>query len=230
LGNWDWLLPLLDRRFRVLRYSLRGHGKSEVSPGPYTLEMLADDIAGLLDCLGIERTHLIGLSIGGMIAQSFALHHPLRLERLVIASSMCELPSGADEVWLNRLETVARGGVAALAEATLTRWFTAEFATLQPETVARVRNMLEASSSEGYSGCAEAIRHMDIAHHIHAIRNPTMVLVGRQDPGTPVEASEQIHARIPGSQLEIVDPGSHQLPIERAQRFAELVSTFLGQG
>jgi 3-oxoadipate enol-lactonase len=227
LGNWDAVIPLLCRGHRVLRYSLRGHGHSDHSPGPYTLELLADDLAGLLEHLEVERTHLVGLSIGGMIAQAFALRHPQRLRGLVIASSLCQLPQGADQIWHERLETVRRRGVAALAESTLARWFTAEYAAANPGTIARVRRMIEATSAEGYLGCAEAIRHMDLIERISAIRSPTLVLVGRQDPGTPVAASEEIQARIPGARLEVLDPGSHQLPIERARRFEELVAAFL---
>lgn len=227
LENWDYVAPHLVRRYRVLRYSLRGHGRSDAPAGPYTLNLLADDLAALLDHLGVDRAHVVGLSIGGMIAQAFALRHRRRLRGLVLCSSMCELPEGAGDTWRERKDTVRNQGVAALSDQTLQRWFTPEFAAANPAILERVRQWIAKTPTAGYLGCAEAITSMQLGESLRGITNPTLVLVGRQDQGTPVSAAEAIQARIPGSRLEIVEPGSHQLPVERAERFAELVQQFL---
>lgn len=227
LDNWDYVAPLLARRFRVLRYSLRGHGRSEAPAGPYTLNLLADDLAALLDNLGVDRAHVVGLSIGGMIAQAFALRHGRRLRGLVLCSSMCELPEGAADTWRERQAVVSDRGVAALSEQTLQRWFTPEYAAANPAILERVRQWIAKTPSAGYLGCADAITSMQLGDSLRAITNPTLVLVGQQDQGTPVAAAQAIQARISGAQLQILDPGSHQLPIECAERFVELVQPFL---
>ncbi len=227
LGAWDPVAADLATDFRVLRYSLRGHGATTATPGPYSLAMLSDDLAHLLDALAIERTDLVGLSIGGMIAQRFALDHADRLRRLIICSSISELPEGSDALWDARIEAVETAGLAGQVEATIERWFSADFSDAEPAVLDGVRAMIEGTSLDGYVGCCDAIKAMHLTPHIEAVRAPTLVMVGGEDPGTPPAAAEIIANAIPTARLHVVDGVSHQMALQRPTVFCKTVRDFL---
>ncbi len=227
LSMWDELAVALAPTFTVLRYDTRGHGGTSAPDGAYRFEQLTDDVLGLLDALGVTATHFVGLSMGGMIAQHLALHAPQRLHRLVIASSTSRIPPEAGPLWDERIAQARAQGTAALAEATLTRWFTPPFRTARPDLMARIAALIAATPVAGYVGCAEAIRCLDITDHLPAITRPTLVIVGADDPGTPPAASEVIAAAIPGARLEIIASASHLSCIEQPEIFNRLVRDFL---
>lgn len=231
LTMWDALAVALAPTFTVLRYDTRGHGRtslpSEAPEGPYSFEQLVGDVVGLLDALHIERTHFVGLSMGGMIGQHLALAHPARVDRLVIANSTSRIPPEAGPLWDERI-AIARGeGCAGLVEGTLGRWFTPGFRAAQPLETARIGRLIAATPPAGYIGCAGAIRALDITARIDAIRAPTLVIAGADDPGTPPAMSEAIAARIPGARLEVIANASHLSCIEQPARFLGLVEDFL---
>jgi 3-oxoadipate enol-lactonase len=224
---WGPQLPALEPHFRVLRYDIRGHGGSQTPPGPYTLEALADDAVALLDALAIETVHFVGLSLGGMIGQMLALAHPERLSRLVLCSTSAEIPAAAQPVIQERIDTARREGLAALVEGTLARWFTPPFLKRNPPEVQAIRRQFLATPVEGYAACTEALRGLKTLERLQEIDRPTLVIVGEDDPGTPLAASQAIQARIPGAQLAVIPKMLHLNNIEAAERFNRHLLEFL---
>ena len=172
----------LADRYRVLRYDVRGHGRSQVLDQAASIDDLADDLAGLLDGLGIAKAHIAGLSIGGMTAQTFAVRHPGRLESLVLMATSAHMPQ--PDGWDQRAATVRAEGMGAIVDAVITRWFTPAFAAENPGAVAPVRERFLATDPRGYAVCCGAIRDMDLRERIAAIRAPTLIIAGADDPST----------------------------------------------
>ncbi|MGH8309571.1 MAG: 3-oxoadipate enol-lactonase, partial [Steroidobacteraceae bacterium] len=179
-GMWDAQLPSLARHFRVLRYDTRGHGASDVPPGPYDMAALGRDVLGLLDTAGIQRASFCGLSLGGMTGMWLAAHAPERVDRLVLCNTSSYM--GAPEAWNTRIDAVRRGGMAAITEGVIERWFTSEFRAAEPAAVERIRQMLLTTSPEGYVACAAAVRDMDLRDDLTSISAPTLVVSGTRDP------------------------------------------------
>jgi len=227
LSMWDQLAVALAPTFTVLRYDTRGHGKSSAPDSAYSFDQLGGDVLGLLDALNIARSHFVGLSMGGMIGQHLALQAPQRLNKLVIANSTSRIPPEAAAIWDERIAQARAQGTAALAEATLGRWFTPAFRSARPDVMARIAAMIEATPVAGYVGCAEAIRRLDLTARLPHVTTPTLVVVGADDPGTPPAASSVIAAAIPGARLEIIPSASHLSCIEQPETFNRLVANFL---
>jgi 3-oxoadipate enol-lactonase len=230
LHMWDPQMAALEGRFRVLRYDTRGHGGSDVPEGAYTLEQLVADAAGLLDALDIEKVHFVGLSMGGMIAQGFALSHSERLGRLVLCDTSAFMPPEAQSIIQDRIDTVRKEGVSALVDSTLARWFTADYMSKKGPGIETIRNIFLSSSPAGYIGCTEAIRRLNYLGDLARIQRPTLIMVGENDPGTPVAASQAIHERIAGSKLVILPSASHLGNIEQARLFNSALTAFLESG
>lgn len=223
-GLWDPQLPALGARFRLLRYDSRGHGQSEVTPGPYTIERLGRDVVDLLDGLGIERADFCGLSIGGAVGIWLALSAPGRLRRLVLANTAARI--GTAEIWTARIDAVRAGGVAAVAPAQVERWFTPTFRDRAPETVDRVRQMLLATPTEGYLAACAALRDMDARDQVARVSLSTLVISGTHDATAPPAGGQFLAGHIPGARyLEL--PAAHLSNIEAADRFGAAVIEFL---
>jgi 3-oxoadipate enol-lactonase len=226
LEMWAPQVPALEPRYRVLRYDTRGHGESAVGEADYGFELLAADVVALLDHLAIERCHFVGLSLGGMIGMALALAAPERLLSLALCNTMSALPEGADAMWVERIASVRDRGVAALAEATVGRWFTAPYvarnAGFEP-----VRAMIGATPAEGYVGCCQAILGVDFSSRLGAIRLPTLIVAGADDQATPVARSEDIQRRIPDSRLEVLPEAAHLSNWERPEAFNRALLGFL---
>ena len=227
LTMWDHQIDtLLGLGFRVLRYDSRGHGRSGVPPGPYGIEMLTGDAVGLLDALDVERASFMGCSMGGMVGQMAGTKHGDRIDKLVLCSTSAYM--GGGDVWAARIEAVTSGGMAAVVDATLDRWFTGPGQDRIPADVARVREMILATPPEGFVACAHAIAAMDQRESIRAIDRSTLVVVGEDDPGTPPSAAELIHDRIAGSKLVVLEESAHFCNIEQAGSFNAALEAFLG--
>jgi 3-oxoadipate enol-lactonase len=228
LGMWDEVVALLKSDFTLLRYDHRGHGKSDVPAGPYTIEMLADDAAALIAAQASGAVHFVGLSMGGMTAQALAANHPQCVKSIVIANSASWYDEAAQALWQTRIATVRARGVAAIAEGALPRWFTAGFLAdpAGAARVARTRTELERTDSAAYVACCEAIAGMDLRTGNARIACPTLVIAGARDEATPPALSEKMVATISGAQLRSID-AAHLSAVEQPQAFAALVRDFL---
>lgn len=223
---WDPQAALLAREFTVLRFDTRGHGQSSAPAGAYTLDELAGDVDGLFRHLGIERAHWVGVSMGGMIGQAYALAHPGVFTSMVLADTTSGFASNAAQIWAERIRVVQSQGVAVVVDSTLERWFTAGYRNTHPEVMARVGRMIARTPVAGYVGCAAAIAALDHADRLREIHCPVLVIVGDQDPGTPPEMAEFMHARLPDSRLAVIPDASHLACIEQEERFNQALLDF----
>ncbi len=226
---WNLQLEVLEPHYQLLRYDTRGHGESEAPPGAYTFDMLGDDALGLLDALGIEKVHFVGLSMGGMIGQCLALNHPERLENLVLCDTAALLPEEAQPIWQERIEMAREKGMEALVGETLERWFTPSFLRQNPPEVERIRQQFLSTPVDGYMGCSEAIRGLNYLERLSEIKIPTLIMVGEEDPGTPVAAAELMQHRIAGSALVVLPSAAHLSNVEQAAAFNRALISFLQQ-
>ncbi len=229
LSMWDGQMAALAARYRVLRYDTRGHGGSDAPAGAYSLDQLADDARALLGALGIARTHWVGLSMGGMIGQTLALKAPGLLASLSLCDTSSRIPVEARPVWAERIKTAETQGMEALVEPTISRWFTAPFISAHKDVVDRVRRMIRATPAAGYVGCCHAISVLDLTEKLASIRLPAVVIVGEEDQGTPVAASQAIQERIAGAELVILKSASHLSNIEQPEAFTSALTSFLAR-
>jgi 3-oxoadipate enol-lactonase len=227
LAMWDKQVRRLKDRFRILRYDNRGHGSTPPTPGPYTLALLANDLLGLLDALGLEKVSFCGLSMGGMVGQWLGINAPQRVERLILSNTAAYFPN--KEMWRERIEMAKEGGIAAIAEASIKRWFTPGYRE-RPDTAAiigNVRNFIVETTREGYLACCVAIRDMDFRDQLDRISVPTLVIIGDRDPATLPEYGELIASRIPGAAKAVIADAAHLSNIEQADKFTETLVNFL---
>ena len=227
LRMWEPQMQAWQEHFTVLRYDTRGHGQTQASAAPYTLDQLADDAYALLQHVGAARAHWVGLSLGGMIGQTLAIRHPDCLDRVVIADSTGKAAPNAAQMWGDRAATARSQGMAALAQPTLSRWFTEDFAQQHPELMRHVGEMISHTPVEGYAGCCAAISHIDTLAGLQKLKHPALVLVGDQDLATPVAMSEQIHQHWPGSQFERITDAAHLANMQQPEAFTQAVLNFL---
>jgi 3-oxoadipate enol-lactonase len=219
---WQPQAEALAGRFHVLRPDLRGHGLTDVTPGPYTIDGMARDVLHALDALGIDRLPVVGLSIGGMIAQSLAHQAPGRVAALVLCDTALAIPPAA--LWRERAANVRVHGMAAIADAVLARWLTPAAA---PEAMALLRAMLLGTDPEGYAAAAEAIAAADLTATTRALRLPAFVLVGDCDTATPLAAAEALRAAISGARLGLIAGAAHIPTLEQPRRVTEALLGFL---
>jgi len=224
---WNPQLESLEAHFKVLRYDMRGHGRSEAPGGAYTLEMLAQDAVALLDALGIYKVHFVGLSIGGMIGQGVALNHKDRLESLALCDTSAVMPAEAQPILQERIEAARQNGMAGQVEGTLERWFTPEYLKANPPEVEMIRRQIRETPLAGYLGCSDALRGLNYLDRLPEVTLPTLIMVGEEDPGTPVSAAEAIHERIAGSHLVVLPAARHLSNIEQAEAFNNAMMGFL---
>jgi 3-oxoadipate enol-lactonase len=229
LHMWDPQIASLQDRYRILAFDTRGHGASAAPAGAYTLEGLADDLHGLLRQLGIARTHFVGLSMGGMIGQTFALKYPGVFASLTLADTTCRYPADAAPIWAGRIRTAETQGMRPLVQATLERWFTEAFRKSRPEVVGRVGEWIAATPVAGYVGCCHAIPKIDLATRLKEIACPILVMVGEQDGGTPPAMAREIHAHAPGSTLVVLPDAAHLSNMEQPQAFDRALVEFLAR-
>jgi 3-oxoadipate enol-lactonase len=214
---WDSQAALLSRTMRVLRFDNRGHGGSEVPTEPYTIDNLGNDLLTLLDTQGIERAHLCGLSLGGVIAQWCAIHHPERIISVVLANTAARI--GSDQMWDARIEAVRTGGIAAIHDAILARFLSEAYRSSHPESTQQISEMLMAIEPAGYIAACVALRAADLRPLISGIRLPTLILGGELDESTPPAQARELHAAIAGSQLVIFPATAHLSNVERSTEF-----------
>jgi 3-oxoadipate enol-lactonase/4-carboxymuconolactone decarboxylase len=225
LEMWDSVVPALSRSFRCLRYDTRGHGRSGSSAAPITIDDLADDLAALLDALGIGSAHVAGLSLGGMTAMALASRRPERVASLMLIATSPYLPPA--DFWNGRAETVRSRGAEAVVDTIVPRWFTASFRERDPAAVSAVRQAFLGIEPAGYGRCCEALGAMDIRDRLAKITAPTLVLVGAEDPVTPPAMAEDIRQRIAGAELVILPKAAHLISVESPVAVAAHLRGFL---
>ncbi|MDP3138153.1 MAG: alpha/beta fold hydrolase [Burkholderiaceae bacterium] len=228
LSMWDSVAALLRERHTVLRYDARGHGKSERVPGPYSMDALADDAAELIGRHGKGPVNFVGLSMGGMTAQSLAARHPALVQRIVIANSAACYDEAARAGWDVRIATVHSQGMSGVSEGAMQRWFTPGFRADErgAACVAVQRAQLESCDPASYAASCVAVRNIDFRQSNPRIACPALVIAGKWDEATPPALSESIAQSIPGARLRTID-ASHLSAIERPAEFAALVAEFI---
>ena len=227
LTMWDALAERLSQAWRVVRFDHRGHGASQSPAGPCTMADLAEDARRVLDAVGTEPVVWIGLSMGGMVGQELAIRHPDRISALVIANSTSRYPPAAVAMWKQRIELVAQGGTAAIADAVMERYFHVGFRDTAPATVADFRARLVATDAAGYIACCHAIAGVDTTQRLAQVQVPALVIAGDLDQGTPVAMAETLAAALPRARLTVLRDASHLSVIEQPAAFAAAVEAFL---
>lgn len=225
LGMWRPQVAAFARCFRVLRYDTRGHGRSSVPVGPYKIEHLGGDVLGLLDALGIERASYCGLSMGGATGIWLAAKAPGRFSRMVFCNTLPWL--GPPDTMNARIDAVLRSGLEPLADATMERWFTAEFRARDPATVQAIRSDLLATPVAGYVACYAALRDYDERTSLAGISLPTLIVAGTHDPAPPLAAARGFAAQVPGAAF-VELPAAHLSNLGAAEQFNTAILRFLG--
>lgn len=223
---WEPQMAALSALYRVVRYDRRGQGKSAVPDGPYSIERFGKDALAILDGLNIKKVHWCGLSMGGMVGQWLGANAPERIDRLILANTTSYYPDSAP--MLNRAKAVAEGGIASVADTVIAAWLTANFREREPEITARTKAMLLASPQKGYIACCEALSKLDQRDLLARITAPTLVIAGRHDTSTPIDASVFIRGQIPRSNMTLLD-AAHVSNIEQPHNFTDAVVGFLNQ-
>jgi 3-oxoadipate enol-lactonase len=226
VSMWDEQAKLLSRRFKVLRYDTRGHGSSGAPAGRYTLEQLADDAKALFDALGIRHTHWVGLSMGGMIGQTFALKYPGFFQSMVLADTTSRRPPNAEQMWGDRVRTAKEKGMAGVVEGTLARWFTEPYRHARKDVMERISRDIRNTPVDGFAGCCDAIAQVDVLDRLKEIDCPTLVIVGEHDPGTPPEAARLIQSNIRGAELVVIPSAAHLSNVEQSEAFNNALTSF----
>lgn len=223
LRLWDEVVVRLPRGLRIVRYDMRGHGLSDGPPGPYSMETLVSDAERLLDRLGLREVAFVGLSIGGMIAQGLAAKRPDLVRTLVISNTAARI--GTPDMWQERIDAVQTGGIEALADGILERWFSPTFR--KSAELAAWRNMLIRQPAEGYAGCSAAISSADLTVTTRQLTLPTLAIAGSTDGSTPPDLVKATADLIPGSAYRLIDGTGHLPCVERPAEYAEILTEFL---
>ena len=222
---FDALLHHLPPGLRIIRYDKRGHGLSEATPEPYAMDDHVSDLTGLLDALEVKSAIVLGLSVGGVIAQGFALAAPDRVRGLILMDTASRI--GSDAMWNDRIAAVRAGGVEAIADAIMKRWFSPAFLADRPTDVAAYRRMLVQTSTAGYIGSCVALRDVDYRAAAPTIHMPTLVICGSEDKALPPESVEATAAAIPGAEFFKIDGVGHFPCVEAPEITGRRVATFL---
>ncbi len=227
--SWtEQLPPLLQAGFRVLRLDMRGHGGSDPVAGDYTMSALAGDVATVFEALSLPRVHYIGLSIGGMIGQAFAIEHGAKLISTMWCDTLPANPAGAAALWAERMDTVRRANsLEPLADATVERWFTDAFKPRKPGRWKEIRDTVAATTPAGYLGCSAAIMNFDFTMQLPGLRVPTLVVCGADDPGTPPSENRRLAGLVPGGRYQEIAKARHFPNVERPEAFNRIMLGWL---
>jgi 3-oxoadipate enol-lactonase len=224
LSYWDPQVPAFLEHFRVVRYDCRGHGATRANDGPYSIERLGRDAIAILDALGIEKTHWLGVSMGGMVGLWLLINARERIGRAVLAGTAAQMPG--PDMWNNRIRFARQNGMEAVAEASAERWFTKSFREAEPEKVERVLAMVRQSPLHGYLAACGALRDMDLREAMRGITNKVLLIAGRHDPSTPTGMSALIASAIEGAELVTLE-AAHLSNIEDEANFTKAAIEFL---
>jgi 3-oxoadipate enol-lactonase len=228
LTMWDAQVEALGKEYRTLRYDLRGHGDSLATEGDYSMELLVRDLAGLLSELSIEKTHLVGLGLGGAIVQAFAIEHPQRVHALLPCCCRAKMVPEFAEMWQKLREAVANEGVEVIVEPTVQRWFSDEFKAANPKALQDVRNMIRGTTTLGYLGVTAAFLGLNLEDKLPQIKAPTLYLSGAEDRmGGPPALMAELAKKVPRAQHHSVPKAAHIANIQNPAGFNKEVADFL---
>jgi len=221
---WDSQVDEFRKKFRILRCDTRGHGRSSVTPGIYSIEQLGNDMIRLLDTLSLDRVHFCGLSMGGMIGMWLGANAPERLDKLVLSNTAAKI--GTAESWNARIDMVRKDGMKKVAAAVLERWFTPSFRMNEPATLALVQHMLEETNPDGYCSCCAAVRDFDYREKLSEICCPTLVISGKHDTATTPADGRFLADHIAGAQYAELN-AAHLSNVEDREHFSSKLGIFL---
>ena len=228
LTLWDVQAAALESDFQVLCYDLRGHGGSETPAGEYTIEMLANDLRDLLDSLSVRKTFLVGLGLGGAIAQAFAVKHQDRLLGLMPCCCRARMVPDFAAMWHKLRETVQQQGLEAIVEPTVQRWFSDQFKAANPDILEKVRAMIRRTTREGYLGVTAAFLGLNVEDELGRIGVPTLYVSGAEDKlGGPPALMEGLARRVPGARHVSVPNAAHIANIQNPAGFNVVLEGFL---
>ncbi|MFE3000700.1 alpha/beta fold hydrolase [Nocardia sp. NPDC059246] len=228
LSIWDaFLNPLTDKGFRVIRHDLRGHGRSPVPVGPYEMRDFGVDILALLDQLGVESAHIVGLSLGAMAALWVACNHPDRVRGMVMCCTSAN--PGNARMWLDRAMQARTVGMRAIADATVARWFTSAWRAGNPEPATRMRELIAATAPEGYAASCEALASFDLSDDLARVIAPTLVLSMGWDPAFTPDHAKRIVDGIVDAKSEIIDGFGHLGTLVQPERFSRAIAAHLAR-
>lgn len=226
LSMWQPQAAALAERYRVVRYDQRGHGGSEVVAADFPFTAFVDDAIALLDALGLEKVHFVGLSMGGMTALGLALAAPERLLSITAANCVARMAPPTHPMWDERARTATEQGLAALVPGTLERWFTAPTRTARAAELAWVGDMIAATPVAGYVAACRALKTLDCLDELARIKVPTLFIAGTQDAGAPLEAMRDMQARVAGARLVVLE-AAHVSNLELPEEFTAALAEFL---
>ncbi|WP_084385586.1 bifunctional 3-oxoadipate enol-lactonase/4-carboxymuconolactone decarboxylase PcaDC [Rhodococcus sp. WMMA185] len=218
---WDPQVSALSDLCRVVAVDHRGHGESPMPDGPYSVRDLSGDVLALLDSLGIEAAHVVGLSLGGAIGQWLAVYAPRRVLSLSLLCTAAKF--GERQTWVERAAISRANGPASLSDSVVARWFTKELAERDPDFVARYRNMIASTPAEGYAACCDALAEWDFSADLSRITAPTLVIAGEQDPSTTPSIMEMLAGGITGARFEVLPGAAHLANLEQAGAITKLL-------
>ncbi|MFM1813968.1 MAG: hypothetical protein RLZ98_663 [Pseudomonadota bacterium] len=227
LGLWDAQAALLQGGFRILRYDTRGHGASGATPGAYDFDLLTSDVVKLWDALGIEKSALVGLSLGGTTSLELAARVPQRVTAVLAADCRDHVTPAFSASWDPRIGLAREQGMEALVPSTIERWFTADFRDRDTPALEKVRCMIRRTSVDGYIGCAEALKVIDVQQRLGDIRCPVKMVTGRHDPSAPPELIAATAARIQGATTAVIESAAHITNVQQPEAFNRELMGFL---
>jgi 3-oxoadipate enol-lactonase len=226
LNMWHPQVQELKGRFRILRYDMRGHGKSEATDGAYSFEQLGNDAVSLMDALDIEMVHWVGLSMGGMIGMELGINHSHRVQTLTLANTKAFSPPGYSQERDARIDLVEKKGMDPLVEQIIGRWFTDKFTAKNPGVIETVRKMIRTTPPIGMIGSCHALNGLDYKDNVSNIKTPTLIIAGEKDESTTVEDAEYLHHQIKDSQLVVLENCKHFSNMEKAAEFNASLDSF----
>lgn len=224
---WRFQLPVWSQRLRIVSMDLPGHGLSPELGGDRGLEDFAATVAATLEALKITRATVVGLSLGGMVAQALALHHPHQVRSLVLAHTSAQTSQHVRDIWELRLAALEERGMAGQVQGTLARWFTTEFAAAAPLTLDWIAGLIRRTSPEGYAAAVRAIQQLDYLDRLPQISVPALIIAGAQDTAAPPAVASAMAERLPRAELHVIERCAHLGNVEQATRFVERVGAFL---
>jgi 3-oxoadipate enol-lactonase len=225
LRVWDPLLPQLPAGLRIVRYDMRGHGLSDAPEGDYYMGDLVADAAGLMDALGLRGAVFVGLSIGGVVAQGLAAERPDLLRAAVLSDTAAKI--GTEATWRDRVATVRAGGIAAIADGVLEKWFTRRFHAERADELALWRHMLTRTPVDGYCGCCAALSGTDLRDSTTGLRLPVLAIAGSDDGSTPPDLVRETAESIQGARFEVIRGAGHIPCVETPEAMARILTEFL---